>query len=89
MELAELREQLNGIDRQLVELLDRRFNISRQVGQVKKEKGLPVLDQSREQAILDRNREWLKDSGNADQVERIFVEIFSESRGLQEEKKHD
>lgn len=89
MELQDLRVQLNEIDRALVELMDRRFNISRMVGNAKKEKGLPVLDRSREEEILKRNREWLKDSVNQDAVEQMFEKLFEESRKLQEEILHD
>lgn len=89
MELKDLREELNQIDRQLVTLLDRRFEISRRVGQVKMEKGLPILDLKREEEILERNREWLAGSGNADVIDSVYRLIFAESRSLQGEKNND
>ena len=56
MELDKLREEIDRIDRELLSLFCRRMEVVAQVGQYKKERGLPVLNQGREDAILARAR---------------------------------
>ena len=52
MELNELRNQIDAIDDQLVNLFCRRMEISAQVADYKKEHNLPVFVPARERAIL-------------------------------------
>jgi chorismate mutase/prephenate dehydratase len=52
--MAEYRTQIDDIDRQIVDLLNRRAAIVERVGNLKKEAGLPVAVPAREQQVLDR-----------------------------------
>ena len=54
MELKELREQIDTIDREMVDLFVKRMNCSAQVADYKRERGMRVLDPSRERALLDK-----------------------------------
>jgi chorismate mutase/prephenate dehydratase len=54
MELNELRQQIDEIDRELVSLFIRRMNCSADVAEYKREHGIPVLDASRERALLSK-----------------------------------
>lgn len=56
-DLKELRQEIDAIDRQLVELFCRRMDVTRRVGQYKAARGLPVLDQARERAVLQEKGE--------------------------------
>ena len=53
-ELKELRNEIDEVDRALVALFVRRMGISGAVAQVKRQKGLPVLDRTREEQLLRR-----------------------------------
>ncbi len=53
-DLNKLREEINQVDREMVELFKRRMNIAASVAEYKKENGLPVLDAARERALLGR-----------------------------------
>lgn len=55
MTLEELREEIDGIDRQMIRLFTQRMNTVENVAHVKKEKGLPILCPDREKAIISRN----------------------------------
>lgn len=46
-ELRELRQELDGIDRELVHLFEKRMGVALEVAQYKAAHGLPVLDASR------------------------------------------
>ena len=51
-ELQELRQSIDEIDGQLVELFRRRMEVTRRVGEYKLARGVPVLDQARERQVL-------------------------------------
>ncbi len=52
MDLNELRTEIDSVDSQLIELLTRRMEISRGIGEYKIANGLPVLDSAREEVKL-------------------------------------
>ena len=54
MELKDLREQIDEIDRQLVPLFIKRMNVSADVAEYKRKSGMRVLDPSRERALLEK-----------------------------------
>ncbi len=54
MELNELRQQINDIDRQLAQLFAKRMDTTLAVARYKKDHNLPVLDRSRERQVLAR-----------------------------------
>jgi chorismate mutase/prephenate dehydratase len=54
LDLSKLREEINSIDREMVELFKKRMNIAASVAAYKKEHNLPVLDAARERALLAR-----------------------------------
>ena len=60
-ELENLRRDIDGIDSQLVELFCRRMDVTRRVGEYKRERGVPVLDQARERQVLQNKGELAGD----------------------------
>lgn len=54
LDLSKLREEINGIDAEMVDLFRRRMNVAALVAAYKKENGLPVLDAARERALLSK-----------------------------------
>jgi chorismate mutase/prephenate dehydratase len=81
--LFPLREQIDAIDAQLLDLLNQRARLAQQVGHVKAETLAPVFRPEREAQVLrgvgERNPGPLK---NAD-VQTIFREIMSACRALE------
>ncbi|MFP4218748.1 MAG: chorismate mutase [Salinarchaeum sp.] len=54
MTLAELREEIETIDHELVELIARRTYVAQTIAEVKAEQGLPTTDEEQEQQVMDR-----------------------------------
>jgi chorismate mutase len=54
MSLAELREEIEEIDRELVELIARRTYVAGTVAEVKAERDLPTTDESQEARVMER-----------------------------------
>ncbi len=57
MDLSESRRTINEIDAQIVALFVRRMETVAGIAEYKKKAGLPVLDRTREAAVLDRAAE--------------------------------
>lgn len=81
--LAPLRTAIDGIDTQLVELLNQRAELARQVGQIKQATGAPVFRPEREAEVLRkvvaRSHGPLPDAG----MSAVFREIMSACRALE------
>ncbi len=54
MSLDELREEIEDIDRELVELIARRTYVAETIADVKRAEGLPTTDKKQEQRVMDR-----------------------------------
>ena len=53
MDLKELRNKINEIDEELLSLYLKRMDISKQIGQYKKEHNLPIYDSKREEELIN------------------------------------
>jgi chorismate mutase len=54
MSLDELREEIQTIDREIVELIAQRTYVADTIAAVKDEKGLPTTDEKQEEQVMDR-----------------------------------
>ncbi len=52
-DLKEIEEEINEIDEKLIELFKRRMECAKDVGNYKKANNIPILNQDRENEILD------------------------------------
>jgi chorismate mutase/prephenate dehydratase len=77
--VGRLREQIDAIDAQLIELLNRRAGISLELGLQKRRAGLGIRDAQREEQIVTRARALNGGPLNPDAVERLFRAILAES----------
>lgn len=81
--LQALRGQIDAIDAQLLDLLNRRARIAEQVGHVKAETSAPVFRPEREAQVLARVAEKNPGPLQAADVQTIFREIMSACRALE------
>lgn len=82
--LGEQRELIDAIDRELVELINRRSAVALEVGRIKMKYGLQIFVGSREEQVLLKIEET-NDNGLVPQVEmrNIFQAIMRGSRAVQ------
>ncbi|RKJ18175.1 prephenate dehydratase [bacterium D16-50] len=83
MDLSKLREQIDEIDGKIVELYQRRMDVSREVAEYKIATGRNVLDKQRELEKLAKVRALAHGEFNARGVQELFEQIMSMSRKLQ------
>ena len=87
MELTELRDKIDDIDKQIVELFCRRMKISHQVSEYKIEHSLPVLDAGRERRKLAKIAEMAGEE-YATYACTLYNTVFEVSRAEQEKLMH-
>lgn len=76
-EFARLRDEIANLDRGLLELMERRFQLAAEVGRIKAERGQPVVVREVEQRVLSRARERATACGvTPDVMESIFSAII-------------
>jgi len=81
--INELRNSIDEIDDQLVELLERRMKIVLQVAEFKKNNSVNVKDRSREDEIVKRVVGQLKNKDFKDGMTEMMDSIFRVSRKMQ------
>ena len=79
--LAEVRKEIDSIDRQLLTLFQARMDCAKEVAQIKRQEHLPVLNPKREEEILREVEGQGGEYGSAAKV--LFSTMMDVSRALQ------
>lgn len=83
MEISEWRNRIDELESMIIELLNKRASYAVEIGKIKKQKGLPVLDPAREQEILARVATKTKGPLSPEAVKEIFKTVMQETRKLE------
>ncbi|MCX6922479.1 MAG: bifunctional chorismate mutase/prephenate dehydrogenase [Verrucomicrobia bacterium] len=79
--LEQLREQIDSIDKQLVDLLAQRLGVIRKVTEVKQQHDLPTFHPAREENLISARRAQAIQAGlDPDYVEDLFRTVLRNSR---------
>jgi len=82
--LVTLRKQIDELDNDLLELLARRMQISKEIGLYKKAQNMPILQAKRYEEILEKRIKQADEMGiNGEFMKTILVAIHEESVRLQ------
>jgi len=87
MEIDDWRVRIDELTDTIIALLNNRAVYATEIGKIKKERGLPVFDESREEAVLACVAEKAQKAGGPlapDSVRRIFKVIMEETRKVEE-----
>ena len=83
--LDELRTQLAAIDREMMDAVARRQALAVQIGQVKRDVGLPVRDYRQERDVVERSRQAASDRGLSPALgEELVLLLIRHSLTVQE-----
>ncbi len=84
-DMNRLREQLDVIDTQILQLLSQRMKISKDIGAIKQRHNMPIFQPQRWQQVLEHQMETGKEMGLNEQfVKELTEKIHSESLRVQE-----
>lgn len=82
-DLSLIRENIDKIDSQMVELFEKRMALTKEVAKYKMETGKAVLDKERESQKLTTLAALVKEPYNAYPVKELYTQIMSMSRKYQ------
>ncbi len=78
--LTLLRQQIDGLDNELLEILNKRMRVSREIGQYKKEHRMPVLQAGRYDDIMQSRVKLAEEMGmSGDFMKKVLSAIHEES----------
>jgi len=86
-EINALRSKIDQLDNELIQLLRERLRVAREIGQIKKDNNIPVVDPERESDLSDRLGKLTdNDFLTKDFVNRLWKLILVESYRVQLEE---
>ena len=85
--LAPLRQRIDQIDRELLDLLSQRAHVALEVGQVKHETGAPVFRPEREKQVIEKLSNANKGPLKNESIASIWLEIMSGCRAIEAAQK--
>lgn len=78
-DLEELREEIEAIDHDIVDLIARRTYVAETVARVKDERGLATTDEEQEEAVMERAGRYAQrydvDSNMVKAIFRLLIEL--------------
>ena len=83
MNLDTIRQEIDHVDQELVALLEKRMQLVNQVVAYKKATGKPILDTSREDAVLQKAASSVEDKAFEQTIVNTFADIMKNSRDYQ------
>ena len=83
MNMQDFRQKIDEIDRSLVELIEKRMDLSVEIGIYKKENNIAIYDPKREEEKLTELCALVK-KGKESYIKEIYTLIFDLSRLAQE-----
>lgn len=81
--LEEARQIINEVDSQMAELFVKRMRAAEMVFEYKKEFGLPILDQKREESVIEKNLALIDDAVLKEYYNAYIKNLMSISRAYQ------
>lgn len=82
-ELLQYRAEIDALDNMLIDTLNKRLEFCQQIGKLKREHQIAVLDAKREEQILQRLHTQSKGPLSATQIDKIYSIIFTLSKETQ------
>lgn len=82
--IEDLRARIDAIDETILGLLAERVRVVIDVGEYKRERGLPVYDAERERSILERISRAAPSPLNHETARNIFDRIIDECRRIEQ-----
>ena len=86
LDLEEIRSKIDQIDRKLIELIEERLEIVREVALYKKENNMKIFDRKREEEVIDKNLSNVKNEELKHYIEIILKDIMDSSKEYQKFK---
>ena len=85
--LEELRKEIDEIDQQILEILVKRIDIVKQIGELKNIQNMPIIDEERREKLLESISQRAKVFNLSEEfVKKLFKEIHDHAVEIQHRK---
>ena len=83
MTIDDYRKEINRLDDELLRIFNERAQLALNIGEVKKQQGIPVYDPEREKRIFETMSRQNPGPLENDAIIRLFERVIDESRRLE------
>jgi chorismate mutase len=83
LDIDEIRMEIDRLDNELLRIFNDRAALALKIGEIKKERGMPVYDPGREKRIFDRMQAANPGPLENGAIVRLFERVIDESRRLE------
>lgn len=83
-ELDGYRKEIDAIDQELTALFEKRLETVLKVGEYKKKQDLPILDSSREQAVIEKNTARLMNKAYEEELGKFYKALMTITKETQQ-----
>ena len=81
--ILQLRNEIDNLVEEIIQLLKKRMRISKEVGKLKEKLEIPIEDKIREKEIIERLTTQAGKNLSEEQLIRIFTTVFTSSKQVQ------
>ncbi len=81
--LKDRRDEIDVVDAELMALLEKRFELSKEIGHFKKVQGLRIQDENREQMLMEAIEQRVEKADNIIYIQRVYEAILTQSKEAQ------
>ena len=86
MDIADWRKKIDGLDEQIVELISKRAEAAKAIGELKQQSTLPVYEPARETEVFEHVKRINPGPLSDEQIVDVYMRIIDVMRMLQ---RHD
>jgi chorismate mutase len=83
MDIADWRKKIDGLDEQIVELISKRAEAAKAIGELKQKSTLPVYEPARETEVFEHVKRVNPGPLTDEQIVDIYIRIIDVMRMLQ------
>ena len=83
MEIAEWRSKIDEMDEQIVELINKRAEAAKAIGDLKRKAGMPVYEPQRETEVFEHVKRINPGPLTGEQIVDVYMRIIDVMRTLQ------
>lgn len=85
-ELSKLRDEISAVDRELIELFEKRMKVVMKIGEYKSKNSIPILNTEREKQVIDSAIEQLKNKELGVYLEEFLQNLMDISKKIQKDE---
>lgn len=85
-DLEDYRKEIDNIDKEITRLFEERMDVVLKIAEYKKQNNLPIFHKVREDVVIKKNIDRLKNKEYSKEIEIFFTDMMKVSRELQERK---